>query len=164
MPNHVHLILSTPEAHIGKIMQKLMVDVTKELNRISRRSGYVFQGPYYRTLIENDVYYQNAVKYVLRNPVKAGLCEQVQDWPYSSLQFLMGNIKPSFQVSPPLLPIDPSFELPVAESFLAWLNSNFRDQETAKKIRDAFRKVRTNKIRDRKTRRPLEEILRADLE
>lgn len=85
MNNHYHLIISTPLANIDDVMEYLNREVAKEANRLMGRINHFFGGPYQWSLIADDLYYWNAVKYVFRNPVKAGLCSSVLDYKYSSL-------------------------------------------------------------------------------
>jgi len=164
MPNHFHLILTSPDFSLGKVAQSIMANLTKSVNRASGRSGHLFQGPYHRTLIESSSYYGHALKYVLRNPVKAGLCERVEDWPYSSLQFTLGLRQPLFRITESSSAI-PSCTTSVHEDrALAWLNRAYRDESNAEKIREAFRKARTNGLKDRRTRKSLEETLLREME
>jgi putative transposase len=85
MPNHYHLVISTPHENLGDAMKYFHREVARHANRASGRINHFFGGRYKWTVIHNDNYYWHAVKYVLRNPVKAGICESVTEYPYSSL-------------------------------------------------------------------------------
>lgn len=73
MPNHFHMLLTTPETDLGEVMKSFMRNTTKTLNLESGRSGRIFGGPYYPSIIESDQYFSQAYKYVYRNPAKAKL-------------------------------------------------------------------------------------------
>jgi REP element-mobilizing transposase RayT len=47
------------------------------------REGHVFQGRYGVHVIQDEEYLQSAVDYVLANPVRAGLVERPEDWPWA---------------------------------------------------------------------------------
>src|SRR4051794_18500799 len=67
MPNHFHLLITTPEEDLGRVMQIIMKSGTKTINTESRRTGRVFGSRYHWTIIESEVYFAHALKYVYRN-------------------------------------------------------------------------------------------------
>ncbi|MGE3760009.1 MAG: transposase, partial [Pseudobdellovibrionaceae bacterium] len=85
MGNHYHLMISTPEKNIGECMKYLHREVAKRANKSVGRINHFFGGRYKWSMISDEGYYWNCVKYVFRNPVKAGLCNDVKRYPYSSL-------------------------------------------------------------------------------
>lgn len=87
MPNHVHLLLRTPtEADMSAFMQRLTMTHALRLRgwRGTRGRGAVYQGRFKASLVANDSYFYRAVRYVERNPVRAGFVERVEDWMWSS--------------------------------------------------------------------------------
>jgi REP element-mobilizing transposase RayT len=54
MPNHVHLLVETPEANLGAGMQRLHGSYAQTFNERHGRSGHVFQGRYGSVLITRD--------------------------------------------------------------------------------------------------------------
>lgn len=85
MSNHYHLLISTPLNNVDKVMEHIQREVAKKANKKSARINHFFGGPYKWSLIYEEAYYWNAVKYIFRNPVRAGLCNDVLDYQYSSL-------------------------------------------------------------------------------
>ncbi|MBY0315148.1 MAG: transposase [Bdellovibrionales bacterium] len=85
MSNHYHLVISTPRCNLGEAMKYLHREVARRANRSSGRINHFFGGRYKWSVIQNEIYYWNCVKYVLQNPVKAELCKSVFDYNYSSL-------------------------------------------------------------------------------
>lgn len=85
MSNHYHLLISTPECNIGPAMKYFHREVARKANRTTGRVNHFFGGRYKWSVIYQSHYYWNAVKYIFRNPVRAGICEQVQNYKYSSL-------------------------------------------------------------------------------
>jgi putative transposase len=125
MPNHFHMLIRAPNEDLGIVMNDLMSNLTKKCNRASGRSGHLFGGPYYPSIIQTSRYYGHAFKYVYRNPVKAKLCVSVEEYPYSTLYGLLGNAHLPFPVFPPRSDI--SISLPAEETMdlLPWLNKPF---------------------------------------
>lgn len=88
MPNHVHLILTPcPGQSMSRIMHSLKSFTASEANRLLQRTGNFWQRDYYDRYIRDDKHFAAALAYVENNPVKAGLCQQAADWPFSSAKF-----------------------------------------------------------------------------
>jgi len=87
MPNHVHLLIETPEPNLGAGMQWLHSVYAATFNERwdKRGEGHVFQGPYGSKRIRDDLYFMQVAAYVFANAAAAGLCERPEDWPWSSL-------------------------------------------------------------------------------
>jgi REP element-mobilizing transposase RayT len=64
-------------------MQWLNGVYAQRFNRRHARYGHLFAGRYGSRVIEGEEYLERACAYVLLNPVRAGLCGQAADWPWS---------------------------------------------------------------------------------
>ena len=91
MGNHYHLIISTPLANINKAIEYLNREVSRAANKKAARINHFFGGRYKWSIITNEIYYWNALKYVYRNPVKANICTAVGTYKYSSLNDELGK-------------------------------------------------------------------------
>ncbi|WP_347356209.1 transposase [Bdellovibrio sp.] len=91
MSNHFHMIVRSPQANLSEAMQYFMRATGNDLREISGRINQTYGGRFHRSLITHPHHYDHAYKYVYRNPVEAGQCERVQDYPYSTIQALMGR-------------------------------------------------------------------------
>ena len=131
MNNHFHLLLSTPTEDLGVIMQNFMRSVTRSMNSKSKRTGRVFGARYHWSLVHSIEYYDSVVKYVYRNPVKAGLTEFVEDYHFSTLKSLVNNTKSRVNLCPPFSEkeIIPAGEI---GEYLRWLNQAFRNEDDEK--------------------------------
>jgi REP element-mobilizing transposase RayT len=79
MPNHVHVVFQPLEGwNLSEILHAWKSYSAHEVNRILKRSASFWQREYYDHLIRNDSEFHRCVRYVLQNPVKAGL----RDWPW----------------------------------------------------------------------------------
>ncbi len=84
MTNHYHLLIETPQANLAKGMRHLNGVYTQRFNRLHARVGHVFQGRYKAILVERDSYLLELARYVVLNPLRAGLIQQLDAWPWSS--------------------------------------------------------------------------------
>jgi len=84
MPNHVHLLM-TPLVAVSKVMQSLKRFTAREANRILGLTGRPFwQDESYDRLVRNDTEFERIINYIEMNPVKAGLVEIPEEFPWSS--------------------------------------------------------------------------------
>jgi putative transposase len=84
MPNHMHLLVETPQPNLGKGMQMLHGEYGAEFNRRHGRDGHVFGGRFKASLIRTSARFVEMVGYIALNPVAAQLCRRPEDWPWSS--------------------------------------------------------------------------------
>ncbi len=101
MTNHYHLVIETPDANLSKGMRQLNGVYTQASNRRHQRSGHLFQGRYKAILVDADVYLLELSRYVVLNPVRAGIVVRPEQWLWSSYQAMVNEIE-----SPPWLATD----------------------------------------------------------
>ena len=101
MSNHMHLLVRTPEPDLGDGMKGVHEIHAMRLNRLETRRGHVFRDRFFNAIVDTDSYARGCLRYIARNPVKAGLCVSAGDWPWSSHRGLAGLDHPS-----PFLDVD----------------------------------------------------------
>lgn len=89
MTNHYHLVVETPDANLCKGMRQLNGTYTQHVNRHHGRVGHLFQGRYKGILVEKDSYLLELARYVVLNPVRAGIVTRPEDWPWSSYRSMV---------------------------------------------------------------------------
>jgi REP element-mobilizing transposase RayT len=94
MPNHYHLVVETPEANRAFGMQRLNGRWARWFNRRHGRVGHLFQGPYRDEPISQDEHLLELFRYLALNPVRRGLCDAPEDWPWSSYAATIGTGDP----------------------------------------------------------------------
>lgn len=82
MPNHFHFLASMNEEarSIEKIMHSIKRYSAKEINFIVNKTGALWQSESYDHVVRDEKEMQNILKYILLNPVKAGLVESWDEW------------------------------------------------------------------------------------
>jgi REP element-mobilizing transposase RayT len=90
MTNHLHLALQVGDIPLSRIMQNLALRYTKWVNWRQNRGGHLFQGRYKAIMIEADNHLAQLVAYLHLNPVRAGMCAQAIDYPWSSQRAYLG--------------------------------------------------------------------------
>jgi REP element-mobilizing transposase RayT len=84
MPNHYHLLVQTPDANISRCMRHINGVYTQRFNRRHECDGSLFRGRYKSILVDADSYLLTLVRYIHRNPLKAGLTHKLGGYPWSS--------------------------------------------------------------------------------
>jgi REP element-mobilizing transposase RayT len=84
MSNHYHLLVETPDGNLAQGMRQFNGIYTQRFNRRHRRVGHVFQGRYKAIIVQKDSYLLELARYIVLNPVRAGMVRSAKDWPWSS--------------------------------------------------------------------------------
>jgi len=119
MPNHFHLMVSTPQANLGQAMLYLLRETSREINRLSGRINQTYGGRYHKSLISSHHYFMCAYKYVYRNPVRAKLSHAVEDYPFSTLAGLCGRRRLLIPTVEDALLFTPGID----DRHISWLNT-----------------------------------------
>ncbi len=91
MDNHYHFLIETPEGNLSRGMQRLNGRYTQHFNRSHGRVGHVFQGRYKAILVEKESHLLELCRYVVLNPVRAGMVDDVSNWAWSSYHDTLRN-------------------------------------------------------------------------
>jgi putative transposase len=85
MPNHVHLLVYLPPSAppMATTLQRLKSFSALHANRLLNRTGQFWQRESYDHLVRSAQEMQNVVAYIVENPVKSGLIDDWQQWPYT---------------------------------------------------------------------------------
>ena len=86
MPNHVHLVVHLPydaTLPLARTLQRMKSHTARHLNRLRGGTGQVWQRESYDHRIRNAREMAATIAYTVNNPVKAGLTDDWQHWPYT---------------------------------------------------------------------------------
>jgi REP element-mobilizing transposase RayT len=97
MTNHFHLLLETPDGNLSKAMRQLNSIYTQALNRRHGRVGHVLQGRFKSIVVDRETYLLELCRYIVLNPVRAGMVNEPGKYPWSSYRPTAGFAnKPTF--------------------------------------------------------------------
>ena len=86
LPNHFHLLLwPHADGDLSRWMQWLLTAHVRRYHGRRGTSGHIWQGRFKAFPIQRDEHFLTVLRYVERNPVRAGLVRRAEDWPWSSL-------------------------------------------------------------------------------
>lgn len=84
MGNHVHLLIKETKEPIEQIFKRIGSRYVYWYNTKYQRVGHLFQDRFKSEPVETEGYFLSAMRYIHQNPIKAGICEKIEDWKYSS--------------------------------------------------------------------------------
>jgi len=94
MTNHYHLLVETVDGNLSAGMRQLNGLYTQRFNRRHGQVGHLFQGRYKAILVQKEAYLLELTRYIVLNPLRAGMVELLDDWCWSSFPFLIGQAVP----------------------------------------------------------------------
>lgn len=92
MTNHYHLVVETPDGNLSKGMRQLNGMYTQASNRRHKRTGHLFQGRFKGILVDKESYLLELSRYVVLNPVRAGMVKHPERYVWSSYGAMVGDV------------------------------------------------------------------------
>ncbi len=106
MDNHYHLIVQLGDLGMSQGMCQLNGGYARMYNKRHRRTNHLFGRRYWDALMATDEHLLECCRYVVLNPVRAGICELPAEWSWSSYAATIGRVfAPSFLSVDELLPL-----------------------------------------------------------
>lgn len=90
MGNHYHLLIETRKPNLALGMRQLNSAYARWFNLRHGRRGPLCEKRYSAVLIERESQLLEVARYIVLNPVRAGLCKRPEDWPWSSYRATAG--------------------------------------------------------------------------
>ena len=84
MSNHYHLLIQTHDANLSRCMRHINGVYTQRYNARNGCDGALFRGRYKAILVDGDSYLLELVRYIHRNPLRAGITDKLKDYSWSS--------------------------------------------------------------------------------
>ncbi len=86
LPNHFHAVLRPSSSReLSELMQWWLTSQVRRHHRIYGGSGHVWQGRFKSFPVQSDEHLLTVLRYVLLNPVRAGLAADPFEWPWTTL-------------------------------------------------------------------------------
>ena len=123
MPNHVHLLIKTGTEPLEQVFRRIGTRFVCWYNKKYQRTGHLFQDRFRSETIENEARLLAVLRYIIQNPMKAGMESKPGSYPWSSYY--------SYTGTPDLL-TDTDFissQFPSREKMIEYLCQNNYDEE-----------------------------------
>jgi putative transposase len=84
MSTHYHILLDTPRGNLSEFIRTLNTEYSKAFNHRHERVGHTFEQRFESLVVQREKYLRRVARYIALNPVKARLCRDAADWPWST--------------------------------------------------------------------------------
>ena len=82
MPDHIHLLMQVNDIPLQQVLNRLKSHSAVTLNRAIGRAGRFWSAGYYDHALRADEDLENVARYIVANPLRAGLVRRIGDYPY----------------------------------------------------------------------------------
>ena len=84
MGNHVHILLKEGKENLTLVLKRIAGSYVYWYNWKYRRCGHLFQDRFKSEPVEDDAYFLTVIRYIHQNPIKAGICKNIDGYKFSS--------------------------------------------------------------------------------
>ena len=92
MPEHVHLLVSEPERGELAVALQMLKQIVARKSNAGGESPF-WQRRYYDFDVLSERKFKEKLRYLHRNPVRRGLVESPEDWPWSSFRHYLTGVE-----------------------------------------------------------------------
>ncbi len=100
MSNHIHILVKSGLVGLSRFMRRLLTGYAVTYNIRHKRHGHVFQNRYKSIICDEDVYFQELVRYIHLNPLRAKIVKNMSEldrYPWCGHSAIMGKRKAKWQ-------------------------------------------------------------------
>jgi putative transposase len=115
MDNHLHLLIKEIDNELSKALQSIGTAYVIYFNKKYSRVGHLFQNRFKSEPIKDENYLFGTLRYIHQNPIRAGICNRVEDYPWSSDCYYRNSSRRSFVTNHILKHISNNHEQAVVE-------------------------------------------------
>ena len=91
MTNHIHALIQVSDTPLGRLMMRIAGRYARMTQACIRTTGHLFEKRYYPVLVDADEYLLSLLRYIHLNPVRAGLAQSPDEYPWSSHLVYIGQ-------------------------------------------------------------------------
>jgi len=100
LPNHVHLLVRSGTIGLPSFMRRLLTGYAITFNKRHERHGHLFENRYKSIVCDEDAYFQELVRYIHLNPLRAKLCSDLTEldrYPWCGHSVISGKVQRPWQ-------------------------------------------------------------------
>lgn len=141
MNNHVHLVIKEEEENVSQIIKKIATSYASYYNKKHRRIGHVFQDRFKSEPIDTENYLLAVIRYVHKNPQKAGI-GKLEDYQWSSYKSY----------------VDKNVKLPEIKEILSYFSNDFTKAQKEFEDFSHNQEGNSNEFLDVENSKPITEV------
>jgi len=93
MPDHLHWLFRLDDGALDNVVSRLKANLARRVNRQCGSEGAIWQTGYHDRGIRRDQDLRAVARYVIANPLRAGICERVGDYPFWDAIWLSEDVE-----------------------------------------------------------------------
>ncbi|MGM0652187.1 MAG: REP-associated tyrosine transposase [Bacillota bacterium] len=170
MDNHIHILIQETDNNLSTAMRSICTSYALFINKKYQRTGHLFDNRYRSETINDERYLFAALRYIHQNPVKAGICSNVENYRWSSDQYYRNPANNKFVSTTILEFIDKDksvaisnyirlMQTPEGNKFLDIPDDPLTDSEIIKIIKLELSKAEISNIKDDRNREKLTKLV-----
>ena len=82
MPDHIHMLLQLGDTRLSQVVKKMKAQSARKLNREIGRTGRFWAPGFHDHALRKEGDLRGVARYIVANPLRAGLVQRVADYPY----------------------------------------------------------------------------------
>jgi hypothetical protein len=129
------MLIETPEGNLGQGMRQLNSAYSQYYNRRYDLAGHVMQGRYNAILVQKESYLREVARYIVLNPVRAGIVHNPGEWEWSSYRFMLGEAAPSWMTTDWLLACFGSEQVAATNAYQRFVMAGVGEENPLKNVR-----------------------------
>jgi putative transposase len=92
MGNHYHLLVETTRPTLSRGMHSVNARHSQRFNKRHQRAGHVLEGRFKAIVVQREPHFLELHRYIVLNPVRAGIVRRAKDWPWSNYRATSGAV------------------------------------------------------------------------
>jgi REP element-mobilizing transposase RayT len=81
MPDHLHWLVQLQTGSLEQLMRRIKSNSARQINQYLGTQGPIWQPGYHDRALRQDDDLQSAARYIVANPLRAGLVKRIGDYP-----------------------------------------------------------------------------------
>jgi putative transposase len=140
MSNHYHLLVEIQARGLSDGMRELNGGFARFSNERHDENGHLFRNRFWSQVLEEEAHMLETCRYVVLNPVRAGLCDDPGDWRWSSYRACAGlDFAPRFLATDRLLRVFGSAPVAARRAYRAFVRDGIAGATPGVRHRDEAR-------------------------
>jgi len=135
MSNHVHMIVQVAHEPLASTMRYTASQYSRKINLQRQHTGHLFERRHSAFLVQDDSYLKGLIRYIHNNPVRAGMVDDMDQYPWSSHLAYTGRLEKSWLETHAVLRIFGTTKRVARQRYLAFMQS--ADQEDLSRYRNS---------------------------
>jgi len=127
MTNHVHMVVQVAQEPLASTMRYAASQYSRKINLRQQRTGHLFERRHSAFLVQEDSYLKGLIRYIHNNPVRAGIVDSMDQYPWSSHLAYAGRLEKSWLETRAVLRVFGATKRVARRRYLAFMQADHHE-------------------------------------